>query len=166
MRRGSTPLLTSDAGPGTPGKFHIRKANAMQSIFDLKQSQREALTAAEAILATADQRGTGMTKAESENYDAKMAEYDSFSRNISASEKRNTIRQFFRDGKPGPALLGSGEDSIGFMGPFSVPPPSAETRTTQYKASLLSYLRTGGKAHSEELTVGADGVGEVCHPRL
>lgn len=136
----------------------------MQGILELKQSQREALTAAEAILNAAEQRGTGMTKAESENYDAKMAEYESFTRSIAASEKRNTIRQFFRDGKPGPALLGGGEEPIGFMRPFSVPPPSAETRSAQYKASLLSYLRTGGKAHSEELTVGADGVGGYVIP--
>jgi hypothetical protein len=133
----------------------------LQSIFDLKKQQGAALTAAEAILTAADQRGTGMTTAESENYDAKMAEYESLSRSIVAREKVNTIRSVFRNGRP---MVEPGEAPIGLMGSVSVPPSLAETRSPQYMASLVSFLRTGGKAHSEELTAGADGQGGYYIP--
>jgi HK97 family phage major capsid protein len=131
------------------------------NLTEMKQNQKAALNAAEAIVSAAEQRGGNMTQAESENYNAKMAEYQSISRTIQAREGQNTIRNFFRDGKPTGALLGMGqaESDLGFVGPVSVPPSSAETRTPEYKASLISFLRTGGKAHTEELTVGADGNG-------
>lgn len=129
----------------------------MVSIFEAKKQQAEALHAAEAILNASGDRG--MSKSESEAYDEKMAAYESFGRQIEASEKQNTIRQFFRNGKPGPALLGGGEEPIGLMGPVSVPQPLAETRTPQYKSALVSFLRTGGKAHTDELMAGADGQG-------
>jgi HK97 family phage major capsid protein len=133
------------------------------NLTELKQTQKAALNAAEAVLSAAEQRGGNMTQAESENYNAKMAEYKSISRTIAARESQNTIRTFFKNGTPSPVLLGGApsdaEAPMGFVGPFSVPPSSAETRTPEYKASLLSFLRTGGKAHGEELTVGADGQG-------
>ena len=134
------------------------------NLLQLKQDHKAALDACEGILKTSEAAGRNLTKAEKETYDENMATAEGVGRTISAREKQNTIRSFFRDGKPvdGSFLLGGGQEAeqpIGFVGPFSVPPSSAETRSTHYKTSLLSYLRTGGKAHGEELTVGADGQG-------
>lgn len=97
----------------------------MKGIFELKQSQREALTAAEAIIAAADQRGTGMTKDETETYDEKMAAFESYGRQIAASEKVNTIRLLYRDGQRGPALLGGGEDRAADILAPSIHPKAA-----------------------------------------
>ncbi len=136
----------------------------MVSIFEAKKQQAEALHAAEAILNASGDRG--MSKSESEAYDEKMAAYESFGRQIVASEKQNTVRQFFRNGKPGPALLGGGEEpsGLGFMGPVSTSPLLAECRTSEYKSGLLSFLRSGGKSHSEALEAGADGTGGFYLP--
>lgn len=130
------------------------------NIFELKQAQTEALQAAEAILSGA---GATMSKADSDNYNAQMAKFEDIGRTVAAHEKRNTIRAFFKNGRPGPLLLGGGSadatTDMGFMSTFSVPPSAAETHTEEYKSSLLSFLRTGGKAHNDVLTFGADGVG-------
>jgi HK97 family phage major capsid protein len=136
------------------------------NLLELKKMQKAALDRAEALLGAHDHV---MTTAEQENYSTAMAEYNNVTTTIAAREKQNTIRSFFRDGVPisGGPFLGNPSDAderMGFTGAFSVPSPSAETRSTQYRTSLLSFLRTGGKAHSEELTVGADGIGGYVIP--
>lgn len=138
----------------------------MNNIFELKKSQREHLAAAEALLGDSNHV---LTQAETEQYDKHMAMIDDISRTIAAHEKKNTLRNFFKNGQPSGALLHNddgpaSEDSIGFVGTFSMPPDSAETHSPQYKASLLNFLRTGGKAHSEELMAGADGNGGYLMP--
>ncbi len=138
------------------------------TLQEMKFAQKEALTAAEANIKAAEQRGTGMTKSEEENYNTKMTEFQSLSRTVAAREKQSTIRAFFRNGVPSPILLGNPSDAndapLGFVGPVSVAPVSSETRSPEYKASLLSYLKTGGKCHDESLNVGADGAGGYCLP--
>jgi HK97 family phage major capsid protein len=137
------------------------------NLQEMKHEQKAALNAAEAIITAAESHGGNMTTAEKENYDNAMAKFGSLGRTIAARESQNTILSFFRNGKPSGVLLDpgtGGEQPLGFMGPHSVPAASAETRSPEYKASLLSFLRTGGKSHSEELTAGADGFGGYLVP--
>jgi HK97 family phage major capsid protein len=141
-----------------------KSEETQMNLLTAKQEQKAAFDACESVLRTAEAAGRDLTKAEKENYDEHIAKAEGLGRTISAREKQNTIRSFFREGKPvdGSFLLGGGPDAeqpMGFVGPFSVPASAAETRSPEYKMSLLSYLRTGGKAHGDELTVGADGVG-------
>ena len=70
-------------------------------------------------------------------------------------------------GKPlaGGPLLGSGDDgAAGLMNPVSVSSLSAETRSPEYARALHGFLKSGGKAHGYELTLGADGVGGYYVP--
>lgn len=134
------------------------------NLFDLKRQQKAALDKAEALLGSA---GHVMSTAENENYNSAMAEYQAVTNTIAAREKQNTIRAFFRNGAPiaGGPFLGSAEDgAAGFMNPVSVSPLSAETRSPGYARSLHAFLRSGGKAHGEELTFGADGTGGYYIP--
>jgi HK97 family phage major capsid protein len=137
------------------------------TLQEMKIAQKEALTAAETILNAAESRGSGMTKSEEETYNAKMAEYEAMGRTAAARQQQNTIRNFFQNGKPGSALLDGGSPAdcpLGFTGPVSVAPVSSETRSPEYKSALLSFLRSGGKSHSEALSAGADGVGGFSFP--
>jgi HK97 family phage major capsid protein len=129
------------------------------NLFELKQQQKAALDKAEALLGANDHV---MTTTEAEGYQAAMDQYHAVGKTIEAREKQNTIRAFFRDGKPiaGGPLLGSGDDgAAGFMNPVSVSSLSAETRSPEYAKALHGFLKSGGKAHGYELTLGADGVG-------
>ena len=65
------------------------------TLQEMKFAQKEALTAAEANIKAAEQRGTGMTKSEEENYNTKMTEFQSLSRTVAAREKQSTIRAIF-----------------------------------------------------------------------
>jgi HK97 family phage major capsid protein len=108
-----------------------------------------------------------MTAPEAEGYQAAMDQYHAVGKTIEAREKQNTIRAFFRDGKPlaGGPLLGSGDDgAAGLMNPVSVSSLSAETRSPEYARALHGFLKSGGKAHGYELTLGADGVGGYYVP--
>lgn len=112
------------------------------TLQEMKMAQKDALTAAETILKAAESRGNGMTKSEEETYNAKMAEFTAMGRTAAAREQQNTIRNFFQNGKPGPALLDSGpaDSPLGFTGPVSVAPVSSETRSPEYKSALLGFL--------------------------
>ncbi len=134
------------------------------NLFELKQQQKEALNKAEALLGANDHV---MTATEAEGYQAAMDQYHAVGKTIEAREKQNTIRSFFRDGKPfaGSPILGAGDDgAAGFMNPVSVSSLSAETRSPEYANSLHAFLKSGGKAHGYELTVGADGAGGYYIP--
>lgn len=130
----------------------------LQSIFDLKKQQAEALKAAESFLGS---DGHVMTTAESENYDASMARYEALGRQIQAKERINTIRSNFPNGRP---LIDLRVDAasagpMGLMQHVAVAPSCAETARPEYKTALVNFLRSGGKALSNELMVGADGEG-------
>jgi len=90
------------------------------NLFELKQQQKAALDKAETLLGANDHV---MTAPEAEGYQAAMDQYHAVGKTIEAREKQNTIRAFFRDGKPiaGSPLLGAGDDgTAGFMNPVSV----------------------------------------------
>jgi HK97 family phage major capsid protein len=129
----------------------------MVNLHDLKQQYREALDAAEAILGGPDKM---MTKSENEAYEAKMAEASHIMMNIKASEKRNTVRGMFKNGTPfASGLSHNASEPIGFMQTIATAPDFAGTQTPEYKQALMSFLKTGGKAHGTDLVVGADGNG-------
>jgi HK97 family phage major capsid protein len=134
------------------------------NLFELKQQQKAALDKAETLLGANDHV---MTAPEAEGYQAAMDQYHAVGKTIEAREKQNTLRAFFRDGKPlaGGPLLGSGDDgAAGLMNPVSVSSLSAETRSPEYARALHGFLKSGGKAHGYELTLGADGVGGYYVP--
>lgn len=134
---------------------------------EMMQEQKAALDTADAIVAAAERAGRGLTKAESENYELAMSKFKALKTTTDARKEQNTILKFFRNGNPAGIMLGDGgvrpDDAIGMTGVISVP-PSAEVNSHEYKASLLAFLRTGGKAHNEALTVGADGTGGYHMP--
>ncbi len=128
----------------------------MTSIFELKKEQATTLKAAESFLGS---DGHVMTTAESENYDASMARYEALGRQIHARERVNTIRANFPSGMPGLGFDGASATPMGLMETVATPPNWVETAKPEYKTALVSFLRTGGKAHTDELMAGADGQG-------
>jgi len=128
----------------------------MTSIFELKKEQATALQAAESFLGS---DGHQMTKAEEENYEASMARYEGLGRQIKARERVNTIRASFPSGMPGLGLEAGSGTPMGLMQTVATPPNWAETTRPEYKEALVGFLRTGGKAHGDELMAGADGQG-------
>lgn len=133
----------------------------MTNLFELKQEQKAALVAAEAILGKEDHV---MTKAETEQYNAHMAQYSALTGQIKAREQMNTIRAMFPNGTPGIGLLDAPSAAVGLMQTVATPPNWAATAKPEYKAALVNFLRTGGKAHGDELVLGADGQGGYHMP--
>ena len=132
------------------------------NMIEMKRERQEALNKAESVLAAAEQRGTAFTPAESAIYQEAMSKFEALSQTIAAREKTSTIRALFPNGTPlitesvsAPAM----DARAGFTQPVTSPVSLEETRRPEYAKALHSFLRTGGKAHTEELTVGADGQG-------
>ena len=129
----------------------------MFNLFTAKQEQKAAFDAATAILGANDH---AMTKAETEQYEAQMAKAESLNGQIKAHERLNTIRAMFPNGMPGVgALDGASQPALGLMQTVATPPNWAATAKPEYISSLVAFLRTGGKAHGDELMAGADGQG-------
>lgn len=131
----------------------------MTSIWELRQEHKEALNAAEAALGSKDHV---MTTAESEQYDAAMKKVAVLEGRIKARERVSTIRTAFPDGMPGIGAVDS--ESQAFMQPVSTPVSLALSRQPEYAKSLMAFFRTGGKAHDDDLTAGADGQGGYYVP--
>ncbi|MFP5210841.1 MAG: phage major capsid protein [Acidobacteriota bacterium] len=133
----------------------------MINLFDLKREQKAALDAAEAMLGP---NGHTMTKAEEENYNTHMAKFEDLGRKIKAHERVNNIRAMFPNGQPGIGVLDAASPAVGLMHTVATPPNWADTNRPEYKSALVSFLRTGGKAHGDELIAGADGQGGYHMP--
>lgn len=129
----------------------------MPSIFELKQEHKAALDKAEAAIGPKDHV---MTAAENEQYENSMKRAKAIEGQIRARERQSTIRSAFPNGMPGIGAVNSDtEMPMGFMSTVATPPSWADTRTPEYMAALVGFLKTGGKAHGDELTPGADGSG-------
>lgn len=129
-------------------------------LLDLKQEQKAALNKAEALLG-AD--GHVMTVAEAEGYETAMAKFRDLGTTIRAREEQSTIRAVWPKGRPGldaPVGLIDAPGAMGFASPLRL----AEARKPEYAKALHAFLSTGGKAHGEELTAGADGAGGYYVP--
>ena len=126
-------------------------------LFEMKQEHKAALDTAEAMLGTKDHV---MTATETAAYDASMNRAKAIEGQIKARERMSTIRTVFPSGMPGFGLdAGASLEGVGFAQPACLPALSSETSNPEYAKSLVSFLRTGGKAHGDDLTAGADGQG-------
>ncbi len=124
-------------------------------LFDMKARHQEAMDAAQTVLATAERANRKMTPAEQSLFDSNMAEAADLSPRIEASMAVNTLApQLTRNGFfPAPGQP-SAQTSA-----FGTPLRLGEALSPEYARSLHAFLSTGGKAHDEELTAGADGAG-------
>jgi len=129
------------------------------NLQDNKRRKAEALREIDAI------RTAGNPAHMQGNYEALMVEVGSLDRAIATVEANNTLagsqgffpaaahnpveRAWDRPAETGPA-----------SGAYGVSPLRlAEARNPEYTTALHSFLITGGKAHTEELTAGSDGHG-------
>jgi len=82
------------------------------------------------------------------------------SKAISDIEARNTITRVFPQGGSMLGPQGWGSDHTSPSDSFAAAPLRVgSARQPEYAKALHSFLCTGGKAHGEELTIGADGNG-------
>jgi HK97 family phage major capsid protein len=138
---------------------------------EMMQEQKACLDAAEAIVKAAEAGNRAMTAAEDEQYKSRMERFKALGTTIKAREEQNTIMSCFNTSGPFagiPKWIHDPEAHLhaeGAGAPMqAVTPRSVETRTPEYKQALHAFLKTGGKAHGEELTAGADGVGGYYIP--
>jgi HK97 family phage major capsid protein len=129
-------------------------------LFELKQAHTAALDKAESFLNASE--GRALTTAENQNMNAALAEASDIARKIQAAEATNTLRGQFRNGVPA-SFVGGGMPA-GFAQPQASVISFAQAQQPEYAAALHSFLKTGGKAHSEDLTIGADGTGGYYFP--
>jgi len=96
-------------------------------------------------------------------YDLQMHKAKTLQPQIQKLESRGTLRAQFN--QHGPAIFLGGDSSIvGFAQPQANVTIPGEARQPEYFSALHAFLKTGGKAHSEELTIGADGSGGYYVP--
>jgi hypothetical protein len=135
------------------------------TLQELKQNQKASLDAAEALLKTAEAANRGLTASENERYETHMADVRSWGMQAKRIEAKNTIRLMMNTNGTPKWLHDDGAFTgarAGALVPFPI--QQAETHNPAYAASLHAFLSTGGKAHSEELTAGADGNGGYYIP--
>ena len=127
-------------------------------LHELKTQHTEALDKAAAVLSRAEAAGRKELLAPEQSLlDTHMAEAKGLEKQIKAVESQNGLRALcgprgFFDAASTPALAGFSQPSNGVI-------RMAEARTPEYSAALHSFLKTGGKAHGDELTAGSDGAG-------
>lgn len=135
------------------------------TLQELKQNQKAAINAAEAILKTAEAAGRNFTASENERYEAHMEDARSWGMQAKKIEMKNTISTLMNTNGVPKWLHDEGAFSNARAGaPVPFPIQQAETHNPAYAASLHAYLSTGGKAHGDELTAGADGNGGYYIP--
>lgn len=132
------------------------------NLIDMKQEAKAALAKAEGIVAACESAGRTMTDNESSDYNTSMTSFKSLGATIRAREEQNTIRASW----PGGRLPGLHAPAGVIDGPSAAFSPLrlAEARKPEYSKALHAFLSTGGKAHTEELTAGADGTGGYLIP--
>lgn len=133
----------------------------MPTLLEAKREAAEALNNAEAIITAVEQRGTPMTRAEQENYDGAMSKFKAMSATAKAREEMNTIKAVWPNGRPGLDAPVTTPAQAGFQ---PSPVRLAEARNPEYAKALHAFLSTGGKAHTEALLNGADGMGGYAIP--
>ena len=133
------------------------------NIFEMKLERAASLDKAEGVLRLAEAANRTLTANEQGIYDAHMADVNKLNVRIEERGSRSSIHAVF--GPHGPLLTGGENGSnAGFAQPQASFIRSAETRQPEYAAALHSFFKTGGKAHAEPLTVGADGTGGYYFP--
>jgi HK97 family phage major capsid protein len=127
-------------------------------LFDLKKEHKKFLDAAESLVNTAETAQRDMTATEKHEYEMAMSGATAVHRNIVGMESHNTLAVqcgpwgFFPAAGENPASAARAQRDAS-------PLRLAEAAKPEYARALHSFLITGGKAHTEELTAGADGAG-------
>ena len=132
------------------------------NLQNLMQEQKAALEAADAIVRVAEAGNRPMTAAEDEQYKGHMEKFRALGSTVRARQEQSNIRALFSaNGMP----RWVHDDNARFDAGVGLPqlPGAAlriaETRKPEYAQALHAFLKTGGKAHGEELMAGADGQG-------
>jgi hypothetical protein len=130
------------------------------NLQEMMIEQKASLDAANAVVTAAENAGRGLSATEDEAYRASMAKYAELGTTIAKRKEQNTIRTGF----PGfPATLVDDAPS-GFMRSGAFLTRASEARTPKYAEALHAFLKSGGKAHGDYLSVGADGTGGYYLP--
>jgi HK97 family phage major capsid protein len=154
-RRTRTAALTSDAGPGTPG---ISSRGIQMNLQEMKQEQKAALDKATAIVSACEIAGRAMTLNETTDYNTAMAAFRDLGATAKAREEQNTIRAVWPKGSFPGITTPSGAAPADAQ--LSVSPLLlAEARKPEYATALHGFLKSGGKALTQELLPGGDGFG-------
>jgi HK97 family phage major capsid protein len=144
---GWTALAGCDAAEDRGAQIHT-ESFTMANLTDIKRERAEAQKALQSF------SPSGIAALDSVTLEAAQSAVPGLSEKIAVIESRNTLaaqcgpRGFF------PAA-GQMPNELRFASPLR----SAEARNPDYAMALHSFLMTGGKAHGEELTAGADGAG-------
>jgi len=115
-------------------------------LFDMREQHHHALNKAESIMKASSDAGREMTAAENSDFQMAMNAVKALSPKIAASEKVNTLSQFFS--REGNLLMNSGLASPGSRNQT----PMSE----DYTNAFMAFLRSGGKQASDTLSEGFD----------
>jgi len=118
----------------------------MINLFELKQSYKASLDAAEAALGPDD--GHTPTQAETDQYHKHMNRAAEIKNQIEAHERRNTIRGMFSNGVP--------VGVSGVSAPRVAPATPQVTMSAEYTDSFISFLKSNGKNTPSALAEGYD----------
>jgi HK97 family phage major capsid protein len=135
----------------------------MANLFQMKQDRAEALNAADVIMARAEKAHRDLTAMESASMDAHLADVKALNPKIEQIESQNTISGGAH-GAPKGMFLEPGANRSGFAKHTASVVRSAEALQPEYATALHAFFKTGGKAHGDELTAGADGTGGYYLP--
>jgi HK97 family phage major capsid protein len=136
----------------------------MTSFLELKRQQHHVTTKAEALLKTAETENRDFTPAERVEWETLNVAANSLHQQIQSARLTSSIYTNFSNGRPG-----LGEASAEALEAAAVngdlnPLRLAGVTNPQYSQALHAFLKTGGKAHSEDLLAGADGNGGYLIP--
>jgi HK97 family phage major capsid protein len=129
------------------GGFMSTGPNLMQ----LKKDHSFALQKAEAITATAENAGRGMTETEEKDFDMAMTAVRALKSQIETKERRNTLRAT----NQGVTVIEGGRQ-------FQM--PASKCLTPGYAEDFHTWLATRGSQVGEHLAEGADGLGGFVLP--
>lgn len=128
----------------------------MASLLEVKRSRASALAEAESFVQTAEAAKRDFSTSERIGYENAMAKVKELETFIAAKEGAGSLlRQMMN------APLGVVDET---SAAFASPAVFAATRKPEYNTALHAFLKTGGKAVSDELLIGADGQGGYYFP--
>jgi HK97 family phage major capsid protein len=129
---------------------HRAVREIQMNLLDLKQEQKATLDKAESIIKAAENGNRAMTTAETEQYNNHMERFRALGTTARAREEQNTIQAAF-GGNSIPKWVHDPEAHLHDPSPRGQKPMS-----TEYGEAFLSFLRSGGKQATRELSEGFD----------
>jgi HK97 family phage major capsid protein len=130
-------------------------------LHDLKSQHTEALDRAEAVITRSEAAGRKELSAmEQTLVDSHTADARALEKKIKVVEAKNGVHALV-----GPiGFFDSASPAAGLAQPATSIIRSAEAHQPEYARALHAFFKTGGKAHGDELTAGADGSGGYFFP--